>query len=492
MNIPPINQTSNVPGIISRIQTHSTVSIREIIKLGINTLLGKTACCIYLAGICIIILGVLGRKFLNNAYSIPQTNTIQSQTIIKLSQERTQSRAFMKTIFWENIIHPDIKIKLQEIQIFLQIQTPLNELQKLIDDCLFKKKSPQEILDKLIIECKSPISSESHSQILSSLNTLIPLLDNPQYNTNLSSTLEILPNGTELTLPSGEDLSRRSTCYHLNDIERKVQVGERLSENQYPTHITVVNQDCVDVAQEQSALGNNVVIVSFGCHDSPAGNSPAGYGTQEEEICFRTTLSRPMNYQLCYIGTPPFSYFPLHYQNESREIIQNTAKLIYTPDVLVFRAGTEHNYKYLDQPFTIGVISGAPREHPPLINEGTTEVDYANEEDKKIVELLIIAQLYAAYSAQNHAASNEPSSDELKSAPKSKYDTLVLGAFGCGTYANPTRTVAKLYKKVIEKHFKGAFKNIIFAIKEPRPYSAKHAPNGNVKPFADCFLQPAI
>ena len=44
---------------------------------------------------------------------------------------------------------------------------------------------------------------------------------------------------------------------------------------------------------------------------------------------------------------------------------------------------------------------------------------------------------------------------------------LVLGAFGCGAFANPPKHMAQLFKQVFEEpEFQGLFKDIHFAIIE--------------------------
>lgn len=49
---------------------------------------------------------------------------------------------------------------------------------------------------------------------------------------------------------------------------------------------------------------------------------------------------------------------------------------------------------------------------------------------------------------------------------------LILGAWGCGVFKNDPGTVAKLFKLIIGKYFKGIFKEIRFAI--PKDYTKHH------------------
>lgn len=46
---------------------------------------------------------------------------------------------------------------------------------------------------------------------------------------------------------------------------------------------------------------------------------------------------------------------------------------------------------------------------------------------------------------------------------------LVLGALGCGVFANPPKRVARIFRNVIlEEEFKGHFDEIVFGILDPK------------------------
>ncbi|MEO1615853.1 MAG: TIGR02452 family protein, partial [Planctomycetota bacterium] len=45
-----------------------------------------------------------------------------------------------------------------------------------------------------------------------------------------------------------------------------------------------------------------------------------------------------------------------------------------------------------------------------------------------------------------------------------QYDTLVLGAWGCGVFANDPRQTATDFRRALESDFAGAFNHIVFAI----------------------------
>jgi uncharacterized protein (TIGR02452 family) len=76
----------------------------------------------------------------------------------------------------------------------------------------------------------------------------------------------------------------------------------------------------------------------------------------------------------------------------------------------------------------------------------------------------------------------------LRIAGKYAHDSIVLGAFGCGAYANPPHHIASLFKEVFaEREFKGYFKTLVFSIIDDHNSRKEHNPDGNVLPFLNVF-----
>ena len=69
----------------------------------------------------------------------------------------------------------------------------------------------------------------------------------------------------------------------------------------------------------------------------------------------------------------------------------------------------------------------------------------------------------------------------LHAAKSTKHANLVLGAWGCGAFGNPTAPVAALFKKhLASEEFRGAFEHVVFAILDPLG-------TGNLGPFKKEF-----
>ncbi len=104
----------------------------------------------------------------------------------------------------------------------------------------------------------------------------------------------------------------------------------------------------------------------------------------------------------------------------------------------------DQSYDTLKNPFQIDILSISAIRSPEL-----KDGEYANNDDLKIMDKKI--------------------ESIFKLGIKNKYDSLVLGAFGCGSFSNPPEIVAQLFKKYTAK-YGGHFHLIGFAILGKRHY----------------------
>ena len=224
--------------------------------------------------------------------------------------------------------------------------------------------------------------------------------------------------------------------------------------NHYLMKIIVKNQDCIEMAKEFVEEGHKTALVNFANPETPGGGFLHGSRAQEEQICFRSELAGMMHFlqndQSRYAGLFLFK--------------QHFGGLIHTPEVLVFREGELKNFDLLNDPFRVGILTSAAPECPDIVKV-EDKMAYKNEKMKTWVKAAIRTQLQTAY--------------------EQGYEAIILGAFGCGVFMNPTHAVAELYHEVLSQEFKGAFKRVGFAIIEGRRY--EHNPEGNLKPFQDRF-----
>jgi uncharacterized protein (TIGR02452 family) len=221
-----------------------------------------------------------------------------------------------------------------------------------------------------------------------------------------------------------------STLYHFT--EPLPSVGNTTDATNAETvqakcSIKVVPLDSFDCAEKLTLEGKqNVTVLNMANSRFPGGGYLNGASAQEEALCRRSTL-----------------WLTIRSQRKFHPIPKHGA--IYSPDVLVFRVSDDEKCALLpeSQRWWTSVISVAAIDGPRLTKEG----DYADERERESMK--------------------ERMRTMLRVAALEKRKNLVLGAFGCGAFANPPMGVAKGFKGVLEEEeFKACFEGIWFAVIE--------------------------
>ena len=229
------------------------------------------------------------------------------------------------------------------------------------------------------------------------------------------------------------------------------------------TVIRVVNEDCIEAASGLVQRGLRSAILNMASLRHPGGGVHNGAGAQEEQLCRRSTLLLSLyRYSLEMISrfpqlkiAPEEQQYPMHQRWGG----------IFSEDVLFFRENEQRDYALSDFPFKADVISVAAINHPELDSQGHICADDALLTKDKMRTILRIAMEHG---------------DEA----------LVLGAMGCGAFANPPREIARLFHEVLrEKEFDRQFKEIVFAILEDSN-SLRNTREGNFIPFKEEFERP--
>ena len=228
----------------------------------------------------------------------------------------------------------------------------------------------------------------------------------------------------------------------------------------YDTKFSVIEADCLEVAQLLLKAGFNPCVLNMASGQNPGGGVLNGAGAQEENLFRRSNLFASL-YQFA-------SY------NEQYGIVKSPKQYpldrnyggIYSRDVTIFRSSESSGYALLDAPFQTSVVSVAAIKNP---------------EYKEINGQLRIAP---------HLI--EPTKEKMRTilriAGKYHHNALVLSAFGCGAYCNPPEHIALLFKEVFsEPEFKDQFALVVFAIISDHNSHRAHNPNGNFEPFRKVF-----
>jgi len=276
----------------------------------------------------------------------------------------------------------------------------------------------------------------------------------------------VTPSGKSIKLRSGKDLLE-GTQVNAN------AVLEEPMEPRYAddTKIAVVKQDCLEAARVELGQGaEKLALLVLASPIEAGGGMEDGIQGQEEEVCRRSNLFDFMWDQSHFLAKESFyNLVDLQRADEKDPDYgsMHNNKMLHVPQVTVFRAGKEQNYQMLEEPFEVGMLISSGLNRPRYHKVGETWA-YIRSQDSEQLQKLITAQLKAAYDGG--------------------YDTVILGAFGCGAFENPPELVASVYKEIIDQFFPKAFKRIVFAILEgPR---GAHNSEGNIKPFQDTFSSP--
>jgi len=183
--------------------------------------------------------------------------------------------------------------------------------------------------------------------------------------------------------------------------------------------VTVLNNDTLDEYVALLKEGFKPALLNMASDTTPGGGVQRGCGAQEENIFRRTNYFMTLNQ----------SFYPL-----------TDADTLYSKNVVFFKSNEETGYQLIT-PMKISIIACPSVKHPPLNQHG----EFRNPEDLDL-EYRKIVMIFKTAIANGH-------------------DSLLLSAFGCGSYRCPSTQVAELFKRVVGEY--GAyFKRIIFAIKQ--------------------------
>jgi uncharacterized protein (TIGR02452 family) len=195
----------------------------------------------------------------------------------------------------------------------------------------------------------------------------------------------------------------------------------------HATAIEVTEETSLSAAARHDAAGLRSLVLNFASPTVAGGGFLAGERAQEEYHCRSSALFA------CQLGGPMYA-FHLQQGNALR-----SDAMIYSPDVPVFR---DDEHRMLETPFKVAFVSAAAcdaRDVAPL-----DQAKIPGAMSARIVKVLAIAQ------ANGH-------------------DALVLGAWGCGNFANDPGLIADLFRQALDGPFKGAFRRVTFAIVDTTP-----------------------
>lgn len=200
------------------------------------------------------------------------------------------------------------------------------------------------------------------------------------------------------------------------------------------THISVVNCTTLSAARrlhERHGAGR-VVLLNFASARNPGGGFLSGSQAQEESLARASGLYASLSRMTDYYEA-----------NRRHRSALYTDHMIYSPLVPVFR---DDGDRLLDEPWCVSMITA------PAVNAGVVR-SKEPENRSRIDEVMRRRVEYVLAIAASHG-----------------HDALVLGAWGCGVFANEPREIARLFAGQLlgQGHYAKAFSEIVFAVLDRR------------------------
>lgn len=251
----------------------------------------------------------------------------------------------------------------------------------------------------------------------------------------------VLEDGTVVLLPRDDEIIK-NTRFYRKEIPAKEPLGR------YEMEVSVVQNDSLACARQLVEAGErNVCVLNMASRSNPGGGVFVGASTQEEYLFRCTNYYRSLYQFVDFAGI-----YGIPRAADSYPLDRHFGG-VFTSQATVFRDMEVRGYKYLAEPWRVNFIAVPAINHPSLVN-GRIVDDLIFPIRKKMRTIFRIAI-------------------------ENGQDVLVLGAWGCGAFANPPRHIAELFQETLqEEEFSGCFKKIVFAIKGG-------SRGGNFQPFKD-------
>ena len=187
--------------------------------------------------------------------------------------------------------------------------------------------------------------------------------------------------------------------------------------------------------------GKKIAVLNFASATRPGGGVKNGSTAQEESLCRCSTLYPTLDRRWLWQ-----KYYDV---NRVAHDVKHTDACIYSPKIIICKTDTSLPQRVTENQFvTVDVISCAA---PNLRNEPS---NWHNPETGKPVNMDSQQLLEIHLSRAEHI---------FHVAAANNVEILILGAFGCGAFANDPVTVAQAYRMAIAE-YRARFDVIDFAI----------------------------
>lgn len=188
----------------------------------------------------------------------------------------------------------------------------------------------------------------------------------------------------------------------------------------------IVNMDSY-IAELKFGRNDRTLVMNFANARHPGGGFLNGANAQEESLCRSSSL---------YESLISKEASEMYEHNKKTSSPYDSDYMLISPYVDVFRSV---DGKLLDESHSTAVITiAAPNRNGRAKDVGRDDLQAAMI--NKIKNLLLVAAAY-------------------------KYDTLILGAWGCGAFGHKAKDVAGYFRSVlVDQKYSQFFKQIVFAV----------------------------
>lgn len=232
--------------------------------------------------------------------------------------------------------------------------------------------------------------------------------------------------------PSGRAVDLASAIAHAKsatvDLRPGAPVpGPRVAGGPFATRTRVVNGTSLAVARElASRTGAAPFVLNFASAKNPGGGFLTGARAQEE------SLARCSALYACILPSEMYAFHRTH-----KDCLY-TDWMIYSPDVPVFR--DDESAQLLESPYLATFLTA------PAPNAGVVlEREPSRQDEVNATMASRIRRVLAIAAAHGHRH-------------------LVLGAWGCGVFANDPGVVARSFQAELTGDFAGVFEEVVFAV----------------------------
>lgn len=190
------------------------------------------------------------------------------------------------------------------------------------------------------------------------------------------------------------------------------------------TRAVVANETTLAAGRRRASAGERPLALNFANGVNPGGGFLLGARAQEEVLCRSSALFATLEDD------------PMYAHHARSGTYESSDWVILSPDVPVFRDDGGAN---LDAPWLLSFATCAAPYEPQVGQPRAGDLLQA-----RIGRVLAVARAF-------------------------RYESLVLGAWGCGAFANDPWRTARDFRSALEGEFARAFREVIFAITDWSP-----------------------